>query len=84
MDSEQHIWRVWARTLHKWGVKDWAASFLEAAGPLTLLGAQVVYIGQPVLGLVFPSHHLDALARILEQPDQTRAFAAYLREDTAP
>ena len=80
MIANQHIWRVWANALHRWGVKDLVAAFLEAAGPLTLLGAQVVYIAQPALSGVFPNNHLRALAEVFEDSEQTKAFAAYLRE----
>ena len=49
MDANHHIWRVWANQLHMWGVNDLVATLLEALGPLTILGAQLVYIGQPLL-----------------------------------
>lgn len=66
--------------MHEWGVKDLVASFLEAAGPLTIVGAQVVYFGQPLLNIAMPEYHVKALARLLEDKKQTQAFLAYLRE----
>lgn len=71
---------MWARILHGWGVKDLVVSFLEAAGPLTIVGAQVVYFGQPLLTIAMPEDHVEALARLLEDKKQTRAFLTYLRE----
>jgi len=59
---------------------DMAASFLEAAGPLNLLGAQVVYFTQPLLINAVPDDHLIALTRMLEDTDCTQDFIAYLRE----
>jgi len=56
------------------------ATLLEATGPLNLLGAQVVYLGQPLLKQVLPEDQLDALADMLENPKQTRAFTDYLRK----
>jgi hypothetical protein len=50
---------------------------------MTLLGAQAVYVGQPVLKVAIPQGHLDALVNLLEDPTQTRAFITYLREETA-
>jgi hypothetical protein len=81
MDDNHHIWHIWARTLHRWGVSHLAASLLDAAGPVTLLGAQAVYLGQPLLRGIIPATHLNALAGLLEDGAQTRAFAAFLREE---
>jgi len=75
-----YIWQCWAARLHSWGVTEWIATLLEAAGPLTTVGAQMIYISQPVLSALFPSDHLEALAYMLEEPQTTRKFASYLRE----
>jgi len=53
---------------------------LESAGPLTLIGAQIVYIGQPLLSSTVPDEHLNALVRLLEDTQEARAFVHYLRE----
>jgi hypothetical protein len=60
------------------------ASFLEAAGPLTLLGAQAVYLGQPFITGADGQNHLKALANMLEDTTQTKAFVTFLREVTPP
>jgi hypothetical protein len=75
-----HIWRDWARNLQRWGVEQAAASLLEAAGPLTAVLAQVVYLGQPLLGRLVSPDSMAALASMLEEPAQTKAFAELLRE----
>jgi hypothetical protein len=80
MDEDQHIWRSWANFLQRWGVEQWVASVLEVAGPLSLLGAQAVYLGSPLLKNVLPATQLDALARMLENKNQTQAFVTCLRE----
>jgi hypothetical protein len=82
MDTNHHIWREWADTLHRWGLQNLVASFLEAAGPLTLIGAQVVYVGQPILNELFPAGRLEALASMLEDDRQRQEFLFYLREET--
>jgi len=81
MDTNHHIWRVWTISLHRWGLQNLVASFLEAAGPLALIGAQVVYVGQPILDSIVPSVHLRALAGVLEDDSQRQAFVACLREE---
>jgi hypothetical protein len=78
--ADRHNWQVWARTLHRWGIGDWVASLLEAAGPLTLLGAQAVYISGPLLRSFTTEENLNALARLLEEPDRIGSFTQFLRE----
>jgi hypothetical protein len=56
------------------------AVLLDAAGPFTLLGAQIVYIGQPALKQLFPEQHIMALAELLEDKTYTREFVSMLRE----
>ena len=65
------------------GLNQFAAAFLEAVGPLNLVGAQLVYLGQPVLSSVLPDGKLTMLAHMLEQPEQTEMFIRCLREDSA-
>ncbi len=80
MDSNHQIWRVWASTLHRWGLQNLVASFLEAAGPLTLLGAQAIYLGQPFLKGILPANHTQALAELFEDSRQAQEFVSFLRE----
>jgi hypothetical protein len=80
MVENPHIWHVWARNLHRWGIKDGAALLLEAAGPLTMLLAQFVTIGQPLLGRSVSPDSMTALVSMLEEPAQTKAFVEILRE----
>ncbi|MBN1146762.1 MAG: hypothetical protein JXA78_05875 [Anaerolineales bacterium] len=80
MNADQHLWQVWASYLQRWGVKDWAAYLLEAVGPLAILGAQAIYIGQPLFNQWMPEGHLAALARLLEDSADTRSFVDFLRE----
>ncbi len=84
MNNDRHIWRVWARLLQQWGVTNGLAGILEACGPLSLFGAQMLYLGQPFLKQAFPEDHLNALVQLLEDPIQTRAFVSYLREVGEP
>lgn len=81
MYSDQQIWRTWAEKLHRWGLGEWVASFLEAAGSLTPIGAQLLYVSQPFLDFAWPESHIEALAEMLEEPEKVRVFAAYLRQE---
>lgn len=82
MNEDRHIWQVWQKALHRWGGTAWAAWFLQAVGPLSILGAQLVYLTQPVLNILMPQGHLNALAQLLEEPEQVKAFVNYLREES--
>lgn len=81
MNANQHIWRIWVDTLHRWGLQNLVASLLDGLGPLTILGAQFVYIGKPLLNGVLPADHLRALSDLLENGDQVALFSTLLRED---
>ena len=48
MNENRQEWRTWARVLHRWGLENAAASVLEALGPLAVVGAQLVYLTQPI------------------------------------
>ncbi|NWG05919.1 MAG: hypothetical protein HXY35_04430 [Chloroflexi bacterium] len=56
------------------------AWFLEAGSPLTVLGAQAIYISQPFLG----GERTNALAHMLEDENEMQAFARYLRGEVLP
>jgi len=80
IDEDQHVWCGWAAKLRRWGLGDGTATLLEAAGPLTLLAAQVVYLGQPLFSSWLPGSGLKALAGMLEDPTKTQGFVQLLRE----
>jgi hypothetical protein len=84
VDQNLHIWQTWAKSLNRWGMKGLTATFLEALGPLSLFGAQLIYIGQPFLASFFPEGHLNALADLLENPQKTQSFVAVLRQSDTP
>ena len=84
MTGDQQIWQSWARTIHQWGLANLVAAFLESAGPLAVLGAQIVYISQPILQPVTRPGHLDALASLLEDPQHTRTFLNQLEGEHSP
>ncbi len=72
-------WPQWAEALRRLKLDGFAAWFLEAGGPLTVLGAQAVYLGQPFIS----GKKLDPLAHMLEEEEETLAFARYLRGETS-
>jgi len=77
MDSPRNYWPQWTESLRNMGLDGFAAWLLEASGPLNILGAQLLYIGQP-FATRQTSDGIRALANLLEQEDESRAFAAFL------
>jgi hypothetical protein len=84
MIADHPFWEIWAKTLRRWGVHGLAVSLLEAAGPLTMLGAQMIYLSQPVLRSIASGNQIDALATMLDNPAETQQFIVFLRESSVP
>lgn len=80
MSTDQPTWSAWARFLRRWGLQEVIASLLEAAGPLNLLLAQLVYLGKPLLAQSLQPDALDVLAQMLEEPACRQNFVNLLRE----
>ncbi len=78
MDSSRAYWPVWTDFLRKQGLTGLAAWLLEASGPLNLLGAQLLYLGQPFIP-ASAVQGLRALADLLEQEDEAKAFVGLLK-----
>jgi hypothetical protein len=68
-------WSQWAESLRRFKLDGLASWLLEAGSPLTVLGAQALYIGQPFAG----GKTLEAIAHMLEDEEESQAFAQYLR-----
>lgn len=78
MNTTRAYWPIWVDTLRKQGLVELAVWALEAAGPLNILGAQLLYIGQPFVS-PSTSQGLRALANLLEQEEEVSDFAALLK-----
>jgi len=72
-------WPNWAGFLRHHRLESLVAWILEAAGPLTVFGAQALYLGGPLLRSAFSNGQINALAGLLEDHRETLAFAAFLR-----
>jgi len=83
MQKERSFWSEWAHFLHRWGLAELAGALLESAGPLNVLLAQLVYAGRPFLGQSVSEDRLSALAVLFEDKEESRTFAAFLREESS-
>jgi hypothetical protein len=79
--QERTSWLTWAGFLRHRRLEGLVAWALEAAGPLTILGAQALYLGGPLLRPALSNGQIDALASLLEDHKEALAFAAFLREE---
>ena len=79
MLSPREDWLQWAETLRRYQADGFAAWLLEAGRPLALLTAQFLYWGRSFLG-----ERSEALGRLLESDEETRAFAAFLSGGPLP
>lgn len=68
-------WSKWAESLRRLKLDGFAVWLLEAGGPLTILGAQALYLSQPFIG----GEKSVSLARMLAENEEAQAFACYLR-----
>lgn len=82
--TDHPYWPTWARFLQQHGLDRIAFSLLESTGPLAVIGAQVIYLGEPFLNQAFPARNLQALADLFENQAEMKSFAAYLRETKQP
>ena len=76
------VMQSWADRLQQWRLNQLTAALLEAGGPLKLIGAQMIFISQPLFSGLLSGGSLDLLAGILEEPEQTDTFIRFLREET--
>jgi len=75
MIPARDYWRQWAESLRRYRLQHITVAFLEAAAPLTAIGAQLIYFSS---GL-FSNQQLNSLARLLEDDAETRRFTEYLK-----
>lgn len=71
-------WSHWAESLRRFKLDGIASWVLEAGAPLTILGAQALYISQPFLG-GNRGNSWSSFAQMLEEDEEAQAFARYLQ-----
>lgn len=67
----------WAESLQRLKLDGLIAWVLDAGAPLTVLGAQVIYLTHPFLG----GKQSIAIASMLESDEETQAFVRILRDE---
>lgn len=77
MQISSVAWTKWANNLARFKAKALTAWILEIFEPLMPIGAQMLYISQPLIGY----NRANDLAQLLEDKEETRAFAIFLRKE---
>lgn len=71
--SETESWAIrlasWSKRLHTARLDGLVGVLLDVTEPLSPLGAQILWIAQPTLGLLVPREEIATLARLLEKPE---------------
>jgi hypothetical protein len=73
-------WSHWAESLRRLKLDGLVLWLLEAGAPLTVLGAQALYVTGPFVG----GKDSNAIAHMLEDDEETQAFARVLRGEGSP
>ena len=81
MINGREWWSIWAQKLQRLGLSEPVAALLDAAGPLTTLAAQAIYLGQPLFGSTNPAGGWSTAAEMLADPQECRSFASFLRKE---
>ncbi|MEW6566872.1 MAG: hypothetical protein AB1449_01660 [Chloroflexota bacterium] len=79
MNQEDGFSRRLAARLEHMGLRETAAALLDAAGPLTLVAAQLAFLAEPLFR--GSSAAVRDLARLLEDPDQVSDLVRRLRRE---
>lgn len=73
--------RGWARKLNHWGLAGITAALLESGSAFAMLASQSLYASQPLIETWIPRNKVNALAKMLEDPNRTSEFVAALRQE---
>jgi hypothetical protein len=79
-DSNSATPPEWVEAIRSRGLGQVMDSALDVLGPLGLLGAQLMWVAQPLLGRVISREALGDLAEILERPGGIEQLRAWLEE----
>ncbi len=77
MQKYSPTWSKWSDTFSRFHISGLVAWILDAGEPFALVGAQFLYLGQPFIG----GDQIENLAAFLENREEVRAFAAFLRKE---
>lgn len=78
--QERSFWASWSMFLRRHHLVEPAAVILDSLGPLRLFAAQMIYFTAPIAAGGRQGGEWQALAELLEDPEESRSFITFLRE----
>jgi len=81
MENDQIYWNGWIHAIQRWNLGGIVAFFLQSTGPLSVVMAQLVYMGQPLFATSPGDARWSALGRLLESQSSRNQFVSCLHEE---
>jgi hypothetical protein len=81
MDADQKVWENWAELLTRKGFGNTVLELLDFIEPIGIFGAQLLYVFQPVINLIYPKNNSTSLAHLLEDSQRLQLFKEILRHE---
>ena len=78
MSEEQPTAPDWVKQIQARGLGDALGLALDVLEPLGLLGAQLIWVAQPVLGVWFKRDTVRSIAQTLETPGEVEHIRHFL------
>jgi hypothetical protein len=78
-DQDLHLNRI-ADSICRLGLQQAALLVLEAGRPFAFIGSQLIWLGQPALGLMLPKDRIREAAELLEHPTSVAALIDHIEE----
>lgn len=76
--------KTWRERLQQAGLLDFAGLVLDVVEPLAPIGAQMLWVAQPTLGLLVAPEKIASWAELLENPQQIARLREQIeREDSS-
>lgn len=73
--------KSWRERLQHMGLLDFAGLLLDVAEPLSPIGAQLLWVAQPALGLMVAPEKVASWAEMLEDPQQIARLREQLERE---
>lgn len=80
MMTEHPQWKIWAQTLQQRKLTGIAVSLLEGSGPMKMFLSQIMLSLSPLINQGSESQW-HSIARMLEDPQESKSFMTYLLKE---
>lgn len=79
---DEHDIDSWVDMIKTRGLSNSLRIILDVLEPLGIIGAQLLYVAQPIAGLFRLGNHVGNIAQLLEEPDGIDRIRARLDDNT--